>query len=82
MVLLTLLVLSDGLDATKKKLYIGALFSMSAAPGGYSHYFGRHVLPAVEIALQIINEDPSILPDYELVLVWKDTQVRPHNYFT
>ena len=37
---------------------------------------GRGVIPAVELALQHINDSPMILRGIHLDLVWNDTEVR------
>ena len=39
---------------------------------------GRGVIPAVELALQHINESPKILRGIHLDLEWNDTEVRVH----
>jgi hypothetical protein len=36
---------------------------------------GRGVRPAVELALERVNNDSRILTDYELKLTWNDTRV-------
>ena len=52
------------------KIYLLGLFPMSGSwPGGQA------VRPAAELAIQDINDNPEILPGYELVLISKDTQV-------
>ena len=40
------------------------------------HYIsGEGVLPAVQLAMNHVNEDNSILPHHRLHLIWNDTQV-------
>nr|XP_006812189.1 PREDICTED: gamma-aminobutyric acid type B receptor subunit 1-like [Saccoglossus kowalevskii] len=67
----TLLVLFEiyAAEASKVNLTIGALFPMG---GGV--WDGSGILPGVELALQHINDNPSILPNYTLRMEWKDTQ--------
>ena len=59
------------LDSTDKKipLYLGGYFSL----GGI--WDGSGILPAVEMALEHINERTDILTEYELKMIWNDTQV-------
>ena len=54
----------------KIPLYLGGFFAL---PGG--GWDGSGVLVAVEMALDHINQDPNILADYELKMVWSDTRV-------
>ena len=54
----------------KKDIYIGGLFPIKSIgwdAGG--------ILPAVEMALDDINNRSDILQSYKLNLLWKDTQV-------
>ncbi|XP_069054844.1 gamma-aminobutyric acid type B receptor subunit 1 isoform X2 [Lepisosteus oculatus] len=56
----------------KKMLYIGALFPMSGGwPGGQA------CLPAAQMALELVNSRPDILPDYELKLIYHDSKCDP-----
>ncbi|XP_066580245.1 gamma-aminobutyric acid type B receptor subunit 1 isoform X2 [Amia ocellicauda] len=56
----------------KKTLYIGALFPMSGGwPGGQA------CLPAAQMALDLVNKRPDILPDYELQLIYHDSKCDP-----
>ena len=59
------------LDNADKKipLYLGGYFSL----GGI--WDGSGILPAVEMALEHINERTDILAEYELKMIWNDTQV-------
>lgn len=41
---------------------------------------GRGVIPAVELALQHINDSPKILHGIHLDLVWNDTEVSTHPF--
>ena len=53
----------------KIPLYIGGIFSF----GGL--WDGSGILPAVEMGLDHINNRVDILPEYELRMVWNDSQV-------
>lgn len=67
---LTLLLSCSYTALGKKKLYIGALFPMSGGwPGGQA------CLPAAWMALDLVNQRPDILPDYELELIHYDSMV-------
>ena len=50
-------------------LYIGGYFPLG---GGWD---GSGNIVAAEMALDHINNNPNILEDYELLMVWNDTQV-------
>ena len=56
---------------THKKipLYIGGIFSL----GGLWEASG--ILPAVQMGLDHINDRMDVLPEYELRMVWNDSQV-------
>ena len=56
-------------SAPRIPLYLGAFFPLG---GGWD---GSGVIPAVEMALDHVNARHDILPGYELMMVWKDTQV-------
>lgn len=64
---------SSNMEEEKVPLYIGGMFSMT---GGWD---GSGCLMAAELALEQINNRTDILPDYELKMVWGDTQVRNEN---
>ncbi|XP_072030368.1 gamma-aminobutyric acid type B receptor subunit 1-like [Amphiura filiformis] len=49
-------------------LYLGGFFSFSGP------WDGSGVLPAVEMALDHINQRTDVLAEYELKMVWNDTQ--------
>ena len=53
----------------KIPLFLGGYFTL----GGI--WDGSGILPAVEMALNQINERTDILPEYELKMVWNDTRV-------
>ena len=64
----TLFPMLDNVDK-KIPLYLGGYFSL----GGI--WDGSGILPAVEMALEHINERTDILAEYELKMIWNDTQV-------
>ena len=57
-------------SADRTRIYILGLFPMR---GGWSG--GISAVPATEMALELINRDQSLLKDYDLQLIWMDTQV-------
>ncbi|XP_046335759.2 gamma-aminobutyric acid type B receptor subunit 2-like [Haliotis rufescens] len=56
--------------AEKTPLYIGGFFPMT----GPNSNEGQTTLPAVQYAIDMVNNRTDILPDHEIVLVWNDTQ--------
>lgn len=57
----------------RKEIVIAGLFPTSEdIPEGR---IGRGVRPAVELALDRVNNDSRILKDYVLKLTWNDTKV-------
>lgn len=66
---------SDGVGRDGKiPIYLGGFFTL----GG--NWDGSGILPVVEMALEHVNNRPDLLADYELRMVWNDTQVR-HSFF-
>lgn len=67
---------SAAFSSSNKKeltLYAAGFFPVSTKiPEGA---IGRGVLPAVDLALQHINDSPKILPGIHLDLVYNDTEV-------
>ena len=53
----------------KIPLYLSGYFTL----GG--NWDGSGILPAVEMALDHINHQMDILPEYELKMIWNDTRV-------
>ena len=39
-------------------------------------YFGIFISPAAELAVEIVNQDPNILPSYNLEVIVNDTQCK------
>ena len=63
---------SNGVLTTTDRtpVYIGGFFSFGGS------WESKDILPAVEMALDHVNQDDRILPDYKLVMNYSDTQVR------
>ncbi|XP_077992097.1 gamma-aminobutyric acid type B receptor subunit 2-like [Glandiceps talaboti] len=59
---------SNPSSGEKIPLYLGTFFSL----GG--NWEGGGIVPAVEMALSQVNERDDVLLDYELRMVWNDTQ--------
>lgn len=56
----------------KEKLYIGGLFGIDTSRGGWN---SAGIIPAVQMAIDEINNNSEILKDYHLELLIKDSQV-------
>ena len=56
----------------KEKLYIGTFYGVNVSSKGWS---SQGVMPAVQMALDHVNRDPSILPGYELYEDSRDSKV-------
>lgn len=64
---------------TKQDVYIAGLFPTDEnIPEGA---IGRGVRPAVELALQHINNHSGILDRYNLKMTWNDTKVRANSFY-
>lgn len=61
----------------EKNLTIGGIFPMVGGWGG-----GVGCLPAVEMALEDINNSTDVLPNYQLWMVGKDSQVKRRNFIS
>lgn len=65
-------------------LHIGGVFPMEAGSGGWAG--GEACLPAVQIALQDVNDNANILPGFTLKLHYHNSKVRfsrqffPHSF--
>lgn len=70
------LLLSVLIEVTGGKipLYIGGLFPMSRKDKS-GWIGGPSTLPAVEMAIERINNNTKILPEYDIQLLWNDTKV-------
>lgn len=55
----------------KPKLYIGGMFPIS--PGAWSQ---PNIIPAAVLAIELINRNKTILPEFELELIVKDSGCR------
>ena len=56
----------------KETLYIGGLFGIDTSRGGWN---SAGIIPAVQMAIDEINNNSGILKDYHLELLIKDSQV-------
>lgn len=60
-------------SSKKRDVYIAGFFPYgNHVPEGH---IGRGVMPAVKLAVEHINEHPTILRDYRLHMWWNDTEV-------
>ena len=57
----------------KEKLYIGGLFGIDTSGGGWN---SAGIIPAVQMAFDDINNSSSVLSEYHLELLVKDSQVK------
>ena len=53
-------------------LYIGTFYAVSVSSKGWS---SKGVMPAVQMALDHVNKNQSILPGYTLQEDWRDSKV-------
>ncbi|XP_038050632.1 gamma-aminobutyric acid type B receptor subunit 2-like [Patiria miniata] len=70
--LLTSLVVLTGANRTRP-LYIAGLFPLSEEDG-WSRFFGFASLKASERAIVDINNSSDVLPNYEVVMIYSDTE--------
>ena len=56
----------------KEKLYVGTFYVVNISSKGWS---SKGVMPAVQMALDHVNRDQSILPGYTLHEDWRDSKV-------
>ena len=61
---------TPGLDRKSRTLYIGGIFPMSGAWAG-----GMGCRPAVDIALEDINNRKDLLPNFKLKMLANDSEV-------
>lgn len=71
-VVLTLLVIFYRCCKSKETLYIGGLFGLDTSRGGWN---SAGIVPAVQMAIDDINNSSEYLKDYHLELLIKDSQV-------
>lgn len=57
-------------------IWILGLFPMAGSWAG-----GQGIFPSVELALDHINANPEVLPDYQLAMVWGDTEVTMNLFY-
>lgn len=67
-----LLLLISRCCQTKETLYIGGLFGIDTSRGGWN---SAGIVPAVQMAIDEINNSSEVLKDYHLELLIKDSQV-------
>jgi gamma-aminobutyric acid type B receptor len=72
LVAVLLAVRSNLCNCTKKDLWIGAFLTVDISDGGWS---SAGVLPAIEMAIDDVNNNSQILADYDLRMEWRDTKV-------
>jgi len=75
-IILLILALSGAaqFNQTKKaEIWIGAFLTVDVSAGGWS---SEGVLPAIEMAIEDVNNDSSVLVNYTLSMRWRDTKVR------
>ena len=58
-------------EDAKIPLYVGGLWPMTG-PGWRG---GAEALPAIELAVEVLNNSTDILPNHEIKLIWNDTRV-------
>lgn len=59
-------------NCTKTELWVGVFSTVDTSGGGWN---SAGVLPAIEMAVEDVNNDSSILTDYTLRMSWRDTKV-------
>ena len=59
-------------STSKIDLYIGGFFGVNIKKGAWS---SAALIPVLEMALEHVNSDSSILVDYQLKYVWNDSKV-------
>lgn len=64
--------------AAKTKLVIGGLAGLNVQGNGWC---SAGIVPAVELALERVNNHSDILKDYHLDIEWKDAKVRQNVVF-
>ena len=60
--------------SSKKNLYIGGFFGVNITEAGA--WSSAALIPALEMALDHVNNDSNILADYQLNYEWRDSKVR------
>ena len=61
------------LGLAKTDLWLGAFLTVNISAGGWQ---SAGILPAIEMAVDDVNNSTDILNDYTLKLSWRDTRVR------
>ena len=58
----------------KKDLYIGGFFGVNISENGA--WSSAALIPALEMALDHVNNDSNVLVEYQLKYVWRDSKVK------
>ncbi|EDV28740.1 uncharacterized protein TRIADDRAFT_51953 [Trichoplax adhaerens] len=58
----------------KRNLYLGGFFAVNLTKENWN---GAGIIPSVQMAIEDINNRNDILNDYNLILLWNDTQGSP-----
>ena len=69
---LSIFVVESANATSKIDLYIGGFFGVNIKDGAWS---SAALVPALEMALDHVNNDSNILADYQLKYVWRDSKV-------
>ena len=64
---------------TKETLHVGGLFGLDTSRGGWN---SAGIVPAVQMAIDEINNSSEYLRDYHLELLIKDSQVCKNIYIS
>lgn len=59
-------------NQNKNEIWIGAFLTVDVSGGGWS---SEGVLPAIEMAIEDVNNDSAVLANYTLNMKWRDTKV-------
>lgn len=71
--LVSFLIISNLINCeSKKEIWIGAFLTIDVSGGGWS---SEGVLPAIEMGVEDVNNDSTVLANYKLKLKWRDTKV-------
>ncbi|XP_031551321.1 gamma-aminobutyric acid type B receptor subunit 1-like [Actinia tenebrosa] len=58
-------------NCTKKELWVGAFSTVDTSGGGWN---SAGAIPAIEMAVEDVNNNSSILTNYSLRMSWRDTK--------
>ena len=57
---------------SEREIWIGAFLTVDVSAGGWS---SEGILPAIQMAIEDVNNDSTILAEYDLRMEWRDTKV-------